>query len=187
MGRDGVVVIRLFMMLMPSSDISFWISRVPAPIKSSPGGTPFAAFSPCTTPAVLRPTKAQAQTTDMCVSCTFKGGSTNHGMPSAGKFTDVQTLANGMAIMGVYAATDQGGVYFWPGDGSIYPMTQAMGVNSIWFCESLGNLTFAATDAGVYNGPVDMRTDPFPYQDVWPRLGAMSLKTIRVQVDESII
>ena len=30
------------MMLMPSSDMLFWISRVPAPMKSSPGGVPVA-------------------------------------------------------------------------------------------------------------------------------------------------
>ena len=44
MGRVGVVVIRLFMMLMPSSDRLFWISRVPAPMKSSPGGMPLDGF-----------------------------------------------------------------------------------------------------------------------------------------------
>ena len=37
MGCVGEVVIRLFMMLMPSSDMLFWISRVPAPMKSWPG------------------------------------------------------------------------------------------------------------------------------------------------------
>ena len=49
------MVIRLFMMLMPSKDILFWISRVPAPLKSSPGGTPVADdLIPGKTPAVIR-------------------------------------------------------------------------------------------------------------------------------------
>ena len=51
----AVVVIRLFMMLMPSSDMLFWISRVPAPLKSSPGGVPVAEdLVPCSTPGVVR-------------------------------------------------------------------------------------------------------------------------------------
>ena len=51
------MVIRLFMMLMPSRDRLFWISRVPAPLKSSPGGIPVADdFAPGNTPAVMRAT-----------------------------------------------------------------------------------------------------------------------------------
>src|SRR5260370_418571 len=55
MGRVGVVVIRLFMMLIPSSDMLFWISRVPAPLKSSPGGMPVDDdLVPWSTPGVIR-------------------------------------------------------------------------------------------------------------------------------------
>ncbi len=53
-GRVGVVVIRLFMMLMPSSDMLFWISRVPAPTKSLPGGIPVMLdLVPRSTPGVV--------------------------------------------------------------------------------------------------------------------------------------
>ena len=46
-------MIRLFTMLMPSSEMLLVISRVPAPIKSSPGGTPFEALRPLIVPAVM--------------------------------------------------------------------------------------------------------------------------------------
>ena len=52
-GCVGDVVIRLFMMLMPSSDMLFWISRVPAPMKSWPGGTPCVPLVPGRTPGVV--------------------------------------------------------------------------------------------------------------------------------------
>ena len=39
-GRAGVLVMRLFTILMPSSERLLWISRVPAPTKSTPGGVP---------------------------------------------------------------------------------------------------------------------------------------------------
>ena len=41
-----VLVIRLFAMLIPSSKMLFWTSRVPAPMKSLPGGNPVVVFSP---------------------------------------------------------------------------------------------------------------------------------------------
>ena len=48
------MVIRLFKMLMPSRERLFWISRVPAPLKSCPGGTPVAEdLVPDSTPGHL--------------------------------------------------------------------------------------------------------------------------------------
>jgi len=44
---------RLFMMLMPSSDMLFWISRVPAPMNAWPGGTPCVPLVPGRTPGVV--------------------------------------------------------------------------------------------------------------------------------------
>lgn len=135
------------------------------------------AFDGTTIP-VLRQTTAQAQTTDMCASCTFKGGDTHHGLPTSGHITSMVVLANGasagMAAVAVYAKIDVGGVYCFPGDGSLYPISQAMGVTDLWYYPGAGTL-YAATDAGVYSGPDDA-TNTAP----WPRLGAMSLKCLKV-------
>ena len=134
---------------------------------------------------VLRLTTAQAQTTDMCYSCTFTGGDTHHGLPATGKITDCLTQLNGYPLVAVYSAIDVGGVYFWRGDGAFYPVSQAMGVNGLWY-NSETSVLFAATDAGVYTADASgytMLANTTP----WPRLGAMALKCHRVQVDGSAI
>lgn len=124
---------------------------------------------------VLRATTAQAQTTDMCASCTFTGGDVHHGLPATGRITD---LVDG-GIVGFYSAIDVGGVYFWRGD-AFFPISQAMGVNGLWYDQGLRNQLFAATDAGVYNLIID-----FHNKTPWPRLGTMSLKCHKVQQDLS--
>lgn len=137
------------------------------------GSAPHLTFGTDSAP-LLRASTAQAQTTDMCRSVTFRGGDAHHGMPTAGRITDLATHINGMALIGVYGGTGVGGVYYWPGDGSLYPMTQAMGVNGIWY-DPVGTV-YAATDVGVYSG-----SDNVLGTTAWPRLGAMGLKCARVQ------
>lgn len=137
-----------------------------------------------TTVPVLRLTPAQAQTTDMCASCTFKGGDAHHGLPTTGKITDLAVLANGMALVAVYGQIDVGGVFYWPGDGSLYAMSQAMGANSLWL--SGGDYgeprLYAATDAGVYWALTDV-----PRLEPWARLGAMSLRCLKVMRQAGIV
>jgi hypothetical protein len=136
---------------------------------------------------VLRGSSAQAQTTDQCHSCSFKGGDAHHGLPSSGRMTDLQVIhQTGMAIVGVYASIGVGGVFFWPGDGALYPMSQAMGVNGIWY-DHQGSVTggttswqiYAATDAGIYWGSEDTLSGAR-----FTRVGKMSLKCYKVQAEQ---
>lgn len=127
----------------------------------------------------------QGQVLQMCQSASFKGGDTHHGLPPGGVIRDALTINNlgsdatgnyrsGMLIVAIYGDRNNGGVYFWPGDGALHPMSQAMGVTSLWYDESL-QLIYAGTDAGVYQHSPDP-DDKSP----WKRLGSFSDKVIRV-------
>ena len=91
-GRTGVVLIRLFRMLMPSSERLFWISRAPAPMKSCPGGTPVVAFKPGITPGVESARRNGSRP--------FSGRSATSRMP-----TISETLASSVLMAGVVAST----------------------------------------------------------------------------------
>lgn len=127
----------------------------------------------------------QGQTLQVCQSASFKGGDTHHGLPPSGTIKDGITINNlgsdatgnyrsGMLVVAVYGDRNNGGVYFWPGDGALHPMSQAMGVSTLWYDESL-SLIYAGTDAGVYQHSPDP-DDTTP----WRRLGSFSDKVIRV-------
>jgi hypothetical protein len=132
---------------------------------------------------ILRMTTSQAQTTDMCASCTFKGGDSHHGLPTSGRITGMDRLSDGMPVLAVYASTGVGGVYFWPGDGSIYPMSQAMGVNAIWSDQTTNHL-YAATDAGVYSKSIEVLAD---LAAPAVRVGRNALKCLKVQVEATFV
>lgn len=146
------------------------------------------------TQPILRGTLAQAQTIDMSASCAFKGGDTHHGVPDGGKFTAIRTInqelldatgnyRSGLPVIAHYINRYQGGVYFWPGDGTLHPMSQAMGVTDLWYDEN-GPVLEAATEAGVYEGPADPDAAA---KAPWKRLGSMALKVLRVQREQGVV
>ncbi len=144
---------------------------------------------------VQRQTHAQAQTKDMCRSCSFTGGASNHGMPDGGGITCIKTVnrlhANasgdyrfGMPIVGVYVDKDHGGVYCWPGDGALHAMSQAMGIRDLWYEERF-HFIYAATDSGVYrtSDNFDVVHNNIP----WERIGLMSLATSKLCLDGQVL
>jgi hypothetical protein len=141
-----------------------------------------------TTPQpILEGSQFQPQTMQMLRSVRCKGGSTQHGVPFSGKLTDIVCINNlltdatgdvqsGLPIISVYGDRNHGGVLYAPGDGSLHQWSQAMGVTSLCYSESLGML-YAATEAGVYqhaSNIIDVTQ--------WARLGAMALSCSKVIV-----
>jgi hypothetical protein len=129
---------------------------------------------------ILRMTTAQAQTTDMCASCSFVGGDSQHGFPGSGTIKDLQYAASaGVSLAAFYTQIDVGGVYFWRGDGAFYPCSQAMGVNGLAIDDGAG-MVYAATDVGVYS---KASADVLFSQANFTRMGTMVLKCTKLQVD----
>lgn len=158
------------------------------------GGGPGVAFQPDVSQPqpILLATQYQQQAIDQCRSCSFQGGDTHHGIPDGGRLTDIQTINNqasdatgnfrsGLPVISIYVNRDRGGVYYYPGDGALHAMSQAMGVTDLWYDETI-HMLFAATDAGVYQGAADPGvTDP------WQRLGGMALQVVRLAKDGGLL
>lgn len=160
------------------------------------GTTPYLTFDGVTTTYVAqmveRGTTGQAQSADMAYSCRFSGGDAHHGMPDGATITAIRTInhgaadatgsyKSGMPVFGMYISKTQGGVYYWPGDEAMHPMSQAFGVNDLWYDETAGAL-YASTDAGVYThsaSPDDTAQ--------WTRLGGMSLSCDKLCKDNGIL
>lgn len=137
---------------------------------------------------ILLGTQAQAQATQMCRSCSFKGGDTHHGLPGSGTLTDITTInvrlndatgnyRSGLPVIAIYGDQYHGGVYYWPGDNTLHNWSQAMGVTTLWYDESISTI-HAGTEAGVYrqtSDPLGTGTRP------WPRVGGMAWKVLKVQ------
>lgn len=149
-----------------------------------------------TTRQTIEPgSQAQPSTLQMNRFCSLKGGSTNHGLSSGTQITDLLTVnhnitdatgnyRSGMPIMSTYGDRNNGGVWFWPGDGAWHPMSQAMGVHDLWYDESLP-LIYAATEGGIYqHAPDPDGAGPgMPDKLTWARLGGMALPCSKVIVD----
>jgi hypothetical protein len=134
---------------------------------------------------VLRGSIMQPQTLQMCYAAAFKGGDTHHGLPDTGKITDIVTINHaindatgdwraGLPILAVYGDAYHGGVYYDPGDDTLHPWSQAMGVTCLAYSEANETL-YAATDAGVYTHSADL-LDTSP----WQRLGGLVYRVLKV-------
>lgn len=119
----------------------------------------------------LRGTMVQAQSTDMCASCSFTGGDTTHGLPDTGRITAMTE----QGFIGFYGSPSVGGVYYWTG-AAFTPISQAMGVNALWYDFGGTSKLYAATDKGAYSNLADPNNTA-----AWLRMGAMSLKCLKVQ------
>lgn len=165
------------------------IAGGPSVIIGYKGGSPYLTWTDpvddTSTQPILTGSQIQPQTLATTRYCSLTGGSTPHGMPLGGKITDLVTVnhnanngtgnyRSGMPVLAIYGDRNNGGVYYWPGDGALHPMSQAMGVNFLWYDDSLP-LIYAATDAGVYQHSPDPG-DTAP----WARLGGMALKVKKV-------
>ncbi|MBV6433149.1 MAG: hypothetical protein IANPNBLG_03320 [Bryobacteraceae bacterium] len=96
MGRVGVLVMRLFITLIPSSDMLLEISRVPAPTKSLPGGVAVSDdLGPRNTPGV--------NTASCMASRPFKGSSATARVPMLSRTVASSVL---MAVASAATVTD---------------------------------------------------------------------------------
>ena len=141
-----------------------------------------------TTRQTIEPgSQVQPSTLQMNRFCSLKGGPTTHGLPGGQQITDLLTVnhnitdatgnyRSGMPLLSTYGDRNNGGVWFWPGDGAWHPMSQAMGVRDLWYDESLP-LIYAATEAGIYqHAPDPDGAGPgMPDTLTWARLGGTSL------------
>lgn len=129
--------------------------------------------------------QVQPSTLQETFACSIKGGSTNHGLPDGAQITDLLTVnhnpgdgtgnyRSGMPVMATYGDRNNGGVSCWIGDGAWHPMSQAMGVHSLWYDDSL-SLIYAATEAGIYQHSPNPEDPP-----IWARLGGMALPCAKV-------
>lgn len=127
----------------------------------------------------IQPSTIEPNLSAMFAQIEIIGGASSHNMPDGGKFTSLVVINtshdaksvnwyDSLCVLGVSTGNGGGGVFFWPHDGALHPMSGLMDVHDLAYDAAAGRI-YAATSRGVFYRAIGYDAKP------WTRLGGLDL------------